>query len=114
MVHMLELMQAEVDRFREMLAGAGAKLKPREKPVKALKTARPSGWPADPEERAAEALRRAAKAKANREAASAQSRAKRKASWDAQPAKVRKQRLAAMLAGRKAKKVQAVKLEAAA
>lgn len=106
MVHMLELMQAEVDRFRQQLAGLqGA--------VQNGTGKLASGWPADPAERSAEMRRRMAVGKAKRNLSSEALSAERKKQWDAQPAKVRKARLAKMLAGRMAKKVPAVKLEAA-
>jgi len=108
MVHMLELMQAEVDRFRTQLAALqGAELQ--ETPQ--AQERRGSGWPADPVERSAEAQRRQDLAKQKRKIKAAN--AKRKASWEAQPAKVKKARLAAMLAGRlaKAKESPVVKLE---
>jgi hypothetical protein len=93
MVHMLELMQAEVDNFRTQLAAlqgqeAAADDLP-QKPKDAR--ARASGWPDDPEERKAEMARRMKKAKMSKAA---------KARWGSMTAKERKARLAAMQAGK--------------
>ena len=103
MVHMLELMQAEVDRFRQQLAAMqdGEEV-PAAAPEKSHAARARKGWPIDPVERQAEAQRRQAVKEQNKKLKAA--RAKRKESWDAQPAKVKKARLAAMAAGRKAKR----------
>jgi hypothetical protein len=106
MVHMLELMQSEVDNFRTRLAAMQG-----EGSVKAGKAARrkaevrpgrlPSGWPADPEARKVEMARRMSNR--NRKKESTELSKQRKAAWAALSPQKRKKRLAAMIAGRKAK-----------
>ena len=91
MVHMLELMQAEVDRFRSLLAEAQGEHEQAEQPVKR------SGWPTDPAERKAEMARRQKVAAAKKNELSE----KRKKEWAALSPAKRKKRLAAMAAGKK-------------
>jgi hypothetical protein len=103
MVYMLELMQEQVQFMQEQLMAM-------QRQAKSPKSGK-GGWPADAEARSAEQLRRRATRERNQKQARAN--AKRKQSWDAQPAKVKKARIAAMLAGRLAKKVPAMEKKAA-
>jgi hypothetical protein len=103
MVHMVEVMAAEVEKFRAQLAALQQGSAPARK-----NGARGGsyGWPADPEARKAEMQRRqtvAAQKKGNDG---------RKQSWAALSPARKKKRIAAMLAGRK--KTQAQMLEKAA
>jgi hypothetical protein len=77
MMHMLDMMQRQIDEFRARLNGAQAqprrvegatKLGRPRKNVEAVEGRASSGWPADPEERRAEMRRRQAVAKAKRTA----------------------------------------------
>lgn len=96
MVHMLELMQAEVDNFRTQLAALqgqeaveGKRHGPRGGAM---------GWPDDPEERKAEMRRRMAVAKKKRGGLNLSEQ--RKKAWAALSPAKRRARLAAMAAGK--------------
>ena len=128
MVRLLEEMGDVVERHRLEMLALGAEIEQPD-PVQKKKRGRPplerksngrlaSGWPADAEERRAEMKRRQAKRRRNAlkkgPKAYQDLTAVAKRTWaNMSPAK-RKARLAAMLAGRLAKKKPAVKLEAAA
>ncbi len=112
MVHMLELMQAEIDKFRNQLAQLQEASEPAEErnPRKARGL---SGWPADPEERKAEMARRMKVAAAKKKGSKLSE--ERKKLWASMSPAKRKKRLAAMIAGRQKKRpAEPVKLEPAA
>ncbi len=110
MIHLLEMMQAEVERFQAAIQGleqpAGKKKlgRPPGSPNKAAKPDDPdvfrSGWPADPEERKAEMRRRVEKRKARATAAGGAVNPQKKA-WNRQSEEEKAARVAKMLAGRK-------------
>jgi hypothetical protein len=112
MVHMLELMQQQVDDFRTRLAAlqGQAAMQGSSRPARNGRLA--SGWPADPEERSREMKRRMKVSKSNNSKPSALS-VERKKAWEALSPAKKKKRLAAMLAGRKAKVTPVVQLEKA-
>jgi hypothetical protein len=132
MVHMLDLMQQQIEEFRRELEGAQAQPRrvegatrlgrPR-KQVEAIEGRASSGWPADPEARSAEMKRRMAVAKAKlkpqhpdseqHEAWLTKLRADRKAAWAKLSPRKQQERVAKMLAGRKAKRQPVVKLAVA-
>ena len=103
MVRMLELMQSEVDNFRTRLAamqGEAAMTVRQSRPPKKSRGGA-QGWSTDPEERKAEMARRMALRDRKKE--STELSKQRKAAWAALSPAKRKKRLAAMVAGRKAK-----------
>lgn len=116
MQHMIELMQAELDRMRRMLTGL------QETPAKKkmgrprkVKSSEPevfrSGWPADPEERKLEMRRRVAKRgqKAKAEAKSAKLSKLARERWNNMSAREKKAKLKKMTAARYGKKAKAKK-----
>ncbi len=106
MVHMLELMQRQVDDFRERLTalqGQDATEKGKRKVGRPVGARGRSGWPEDPEERALEMKRRMAKWKTKQPQKESALSKQRKKDWAALSPAKRKKRLAAMLAGRRAK-----------
>jgi len=107
MVHMLELMQAEVDNMRAQLAAMQNGAIRRRGPGRP-KVEKKNGWPVDPAARSREMKRRRAVAdkrlKAEGRATVLEQLSKqRKKAWAALPAKEKKRRLAAMVAGRRPK-----------
>jgi hypothetical protein len=97
MQHMITLMQAELDSLRAQLgeiqepAGAG-------RPAGSKAAPGRSGWPDDPEERSAEMKRRKAVAEAKKKRAKIGKSAKKR--WETMSFKQRKERLAALAAGK--------------
>jgi len=121
MQRMIELMQHELDMMRAQLADMqGPPKKRMGRPPKAIAGAKlPSGWPADPEERKREMQRRIANRGKLKQAAKAtepaiaqdpdRNKFRKKMSkiskrrWASMSVRERKQRVAAMMAGRKLK-----------
>jgi hypothetical protein len=106
MVHMLEMMQTEVDNMRTQLAALQGQAAMGSQPKR--RTGRPrgiskglSGWPADPEERKLEMQRRMAKWKVKQPQKESALSKQRKRAWAALSPAKRKARLAAMQAGKK-------------
>ena len=125
MVHMLEMMQTEVDNMRTQLAamqGQAAMGEPRRRGPGKRKPgygyALPegakglTGWPADPEERKLEMQRRMAKWKVKQPQKESALSKQRKRAWAALSPAKRKARLAAMAAG-KQKNAPVVRMAAA-
>jgi hypothetical protein len=132
MQRMIELMQHELDMMRERLTGLQEPRKKTGRPPKAIAGEKlASGWPADPEERKAEARRRmqnrdskrrqraakAAKSMVSKDSPDHDKFRKKmkqaaKRRWANMSFKERKAKLAAMRAGRKQKKAPVLKLEA--
>ena len=116
MVHMLEIMQQQVDDFRTQLAAlqGGAvlqKAKPGRPPNAAKRRGGAMGWSSDPEERKAEMKRRmkVAAQKKGQAVKSSKLSEERKAQWAALSPAKRKARLKAMIAGREKKQRQTVR-----
>jgi hypothetical protein len=110
MVHMLEIMQNEVDNMRTQLAALQGQAAMTSQPKRKKPVGRPSGksrglsgWPADPDERKEEMQRRMSKWKTPHPQKQSALSKRRKKAWAALSPAKRKARLAAMAAGRKVK-----------